>query len=134
MKKNKKQILFPILPLGILSFILDCILNYITGGNESSIEYTEATAAIGGVIISAVGAGVSMFQSKKNREAAQEFSQAQLEEQKQQLEENIRQTETQMGRLKEQYLKVLGALEFAAIQKQEAEGSTDSTISEDVTS
>ena len=59
---------------------------------------------------------------------------AQLEEQKQQLEENIRQTETQMGRLKEQYLKVLGALEFAAIQKQEAEGSTDSTISEDVTS
>ena len=62
---------------------------------------------------------------------------AQLEEQKQQLEENIRQTEAQMGRLKEQYLKVLGALEFAAIQKQEAEGttdSTDSTDSEDVTS
>mgnify|MGYP003138089593 CR=1 FL=1 len=59
---------------------------------------------------------------------------AQLEEQKQQLEENIRQTEAQMGRLKEQYLKVLGALEFAAIQKQEAEGTTDSTDSEDVTS
>ena len=59
---------------------------------------------------------------------------AQLEEQKQQLEENIRQTETQMGRLKEQYLKVLGALEFAAIQKQEAEGTTDSTNSEDVAS
>ena len=60
---------------------------------------------------------------------------AQLEEQKQQLEDNIRQTEAQMGRLKEQYLKVLGALEFAAIQKQEAEGTTDdSTIPEDVTS
>ena len=60
---------------------------------------------------------------------------AQLEEQKQQLEENIRQTEAQMGRLKEQYLKVLGALEFAAIQKQEAEGTeTDATIPEDVTS
>ena len=60
---------------------------------------------------------------------------AQLEEQKQQLEENIRQTETQMGRLKEQYLKVLGALEFAAIQKQEAEGTeTDATIPEDVPS
>ena len=58
----------------------------------------------------------------------------QLQEQKESLEENIRQTETQMGRLKEQYLKVLGALEFAAIQKQEAEGSTDSTDSEDVTS
>ena len=59
---------------------------------------------------------------------------AELEEQKQQLEENIRQTETQMSRLKEQYLKVLGALEFAAIQKQEAEGTTDSTDSEDVAS
>ena len=59
----------------------------------------------------------------------------QLQEQKQQLEENIRQTEVQMGRLKEQYLKVLGALEFAAIQKQEAEGTeTDATIPEDVTS
>jgi len=58
----------------------------------------------------------------------------QLQDQKQQLEENIRQTETQMGRLKEQYLKVLGALEFAAIQKQEAEGTTDSTDSEDVAS
>ena len=58
----------------------------------------------------------------------------QLQDQKQSLEENIRQTEAQMSRLKEQYLKVLGALEFAAIQKQEAEGSTDSTDSEDVTS
>ena len=58
----------------------------------------------------------------------------QLQEQKQQLEDNIRQTESQMGRLKEQYLKVLGALEFAAIQKQEAEGTTDSTDSEDVAS
>ena len=59
----------------------------------------------------------------------------QLQDQKQQLEDNIRQTETQMGRLKEQYLKVLGALEFAAIQKQEAEGAeTDTTIPEDVTS
>ena len=59
----------------------------------------------------------------------------QLQDQKQQLEDNIRQTETQMGRLKEQYLKVLGALEFAAIQKQESENSTDdSTTTEDVTS
>ena len=59
----------------------------------------------------------------------------QLQDQKQQFEENIRQTETQMGRLKEQYLKVLGALEFAAIQKQEAEGTeTDATIPEDVAS
>ena len=59
----------------------------------------------------------------------------QLQDQKQQLEDNIRQTEAQMGRLKEQYLKVLGALEFAAIQKQETEGTTnDSTPTEDVTS
>jgi len=58
----------------------------------------------------------------------------QLKDQRQELEENIRQTETQMARLKEQYLKVLGALEFASIQKQEAEGTTDSTDSEDVAS
>ena len=59
----------------------------------------------------------------------------QLQDQKTRLEENIRQTEAQMSKLKEQYLKVLGALEFAAIQKQEAESSTDdSTTTEDVTS
>tara|TARA_Y100001938_G_C7969322_1_gene368498 strand:- start:9 stop:215 length:207 start_codon:yes stop_codon:yes gene_type:complete len=43
----------------------------------------------------------------------------QLVNQKQQLEDNIRQTELQLSRLKEQYLKVLGALEFAEIQKQQ---------------
>ena len=58
----------------------------------------------------------------------------QLQDQKQSLEENIRQTEAQMSRLKEQYLKVLGALEFAAIQKQEAKGTEDLTESEAVTS
>ena len=59
----------------------------------------------------------------------------QLQDQKTSLEENIRQTEAQMSKLKEQYLKVLGALEFAAIQKQESENSTDdSTTTEDVTS
>ena len=59
----------------------------------------------------------------------------QLQDQRQSLEENIRQTESQMAKLKEQYLKVLGALEFAAIQKKEAEGTeTDTIIPEDVTS
>ncbi len=43
----------------------------------------------------------------------------QLVDQKQQLEDNIRQAESQLSRLKEQYLKVLGALEFAEIQKQQ---------------
>ena len=43
----------------------------------------------------------------------------QLVDQKQHLEDNIRQTESQLSRLKEQYLKVLGALEFAEIQKQQ---------------
>jgi hypothetical protein len=45
----------------------------------------------------------------------------QLKDQRTEIETNIRQTETQLGRLKEQYLKILGALEFAAIQKQESE-------------
>tara|TARA_B100000131_G_scaffold306667_1_gene333995 strand:+ start:441 stop:650 length:210 start_codon:yes stop_codon:yes gene_type:complete len=59
----------------------------------------------------------------------------QLQDQKKQLEDNIRQTEAQMGRLKEQYLKVLGALEFAEIQKQEVENTANNSITpEDVTS
>ena len=59
----------------------------------------------------------------------------QLQEQKQQLEDNIRQSEAQMSRLREQYLKVLGALEFAAIQKQEAASTeADDTTTEDVAS
>ena len=59
----------------------------------------------------------------------------QLQDQKKQLEDNIRQTEAQMGRLKEQYLKVLGALEFAEIQKQEVENAANNSITpEDVTS
>ena len=45
----------------------------------------------------------------------------QLQEQQENLENNIRQTEAQLSRLKEQYLKVLGALEFASIQKQQSE-------------
>ena len=59
----------------------------------------------------------------------------QLQDQKKQLEDNIRQTEAQMGRLKEQYLKALGALEFAEIQKQEVESAANNSITpEDVTS
>ena len=59
----------------------------------------------------------------------------QLQEQKQTLEDNIRQSEVQMSRLREQYLKVLGALEFAAIQKQEAASTeADDTTTEDVAS
>ncbi len=45
----------------------------------------------------------------------------QLLDQKEQLEGDIRQTEARLSRLKEQYLKVLGALEFSTIQKQQAE-------------
>jgi len=45
----------------------------------------------------------------------------QLLDQKEQLEGDIRQTEATLTRIKEQYLKVLGALEFSAIQKQHTE-------------
>ena len=43
----------------------------------------------------------------------------QLADQKQQLEDNIRQTESQLSRLKEQYLKVIGGVEISEIQKQQ---------------
>lgn len=52
----------------------------------------------------------------------------QLVDQRNQLESDVRQTEAQLSRLKEQYLKVLGALEFAAIQKQQVEEANTSKI------
>ena len=52
----------------------------------------------------------------------------QLVDQRNQLESDVRQTEAQLTRLKEQYLKVLGALEFAAIQKQQVEEAKASKI------
>ena len=55
----------------------------------------------------------------------------QLIDQRNQLDENIRQLEGQLSKVKEQYLKVLGALEFAAIQKQHEEAAN---IQEDGTS
>ena len=50
----------------------------------------------------------------------------QLLDQKAQLENDLRQLETQLARIKEQYLKVLGALEFAAIQKQQSAANSSS--------
>jgi hypothetical protein len=52
----------------------------------------------------------------------------QLVDQRNQLESDVRQTEAQLTRIKEQYLKVLGALEFAAIQKQQVEETNASKI------
>ena len=51
----------------------------------------------------------------------------QLLDQKEQLEGDIRQTEATLSRIKEQYLKVLGALEFSAIQKQQAEDAVNTS-------
>ena len=51
----------------------------------------------------------------------------QLLYQKEQLEGDIRQTEATLSRIKEQYLKVLGALEFSAIQKQQAEDAVNTS-------
>tara|TARA_R100001082_G_scaffold69575_1_gene39528 strand:- start:3183 stop:3392 length:210 start_codon:yes stop_codon:yes gene_type:complete len=50
----------------------------------------------------------------------------QLQGQRAQLEAQIQDLETKLMRAKEGYLKVLGALEFAAIQAQQAGDSTDS--------
>ena len=60
-----------------------------------------------------------MFFQMADEQAVAKSLAEQLVDQKQQLEDNIRQTESQLSRLKEQYLKVLGALEFAEIQKQQ---------------
>ena len=54
----------------------------------------------------------------------------QLQEQRESLETQIRDLEAQLMKTKEGYLKVLGAQEFSAIQKQQAETSTESTPTE----
>ena len=54
----------------------------------------------------------------------------QLQDQKEQLETQIKELEAQLMRTKEGYLKVLGALEFSAIQKQQAEAATTETTTE----
>ena len=54
----------------------------------------------------------------------------QLQDQKDQLETQIKELETQLMRSKEGYLKILGALEFSAIQKQQAEAASTETTTE----
>ena len=54
----------------------------------------------------------------------------QLQEHRQQLETQIKELEAQLMRSKEGYLKILGAQEFSAIQKQQAEAATTETTTE----
>jgi hypothetical protein len=79
MKQNKKQITYPILPVAVLVLILD----YIVGG-QSNPEIIQASAAIAAVAVSAVAVGVSAYQASKNREAAEDFSEQALAEQRKQ--------------------------------------------------
>ena len=51
----------------------------------------------------------------------------QLQDQRNQLETQIRELEAQLMRTKEGYLKILGAQEFSAIQKQQAESESTTT-------
>ena len=51
----------------------------------------------------------------------------QLIVQKSTLETSIQQSEVNLTKLKEQYLKVLGALEFADLQKKQAEAVANDT-------
>ena len=51
----------------------------------------------------------------------------QLQDQREQLETQIKELEAQLMRTKEGYLKVLGAQEFSAIQKQQSEQESTTT-------
>jgi hypothetical protein len=51
----------------------------------------------------------------------------QLQDQRESLESQIKQGEADLMRLKEGYLKILGAQEFSAIQKQQAEKESTTT-------
>ena len=54
----------------------------------------------------------------------------QLQDQRDHLETTIKDLEAQLMRSKEAYLKVLGAQEFSAIQKQQAESAATETTTE----
>ena len=54
----------------------------------------------------------------------------QLQDQRNQLETQIKELEAQLMRSKEAYLKILGAQEFSAIQKQQAEAASTETTPE----
>ena len=54
----------------------------------------------------------------------------QLQDQRESLESQIKQGEAELMRLKEGYLKILGAQEFSAIQKQQAEAASTETTTE----
>ena len=54
----------------------------------------------------------------------------QLQDQRNNLETQIKELESQLMRAKESYLKVLGAQEFSAIQKQQAEEASTETTTE----
>ena len=51
----------------------------------------------------------------------------QLQDQREGLEAQIQQLETQLMRSKEAYLKILGAQEFSAVQKQQAASAENTT-------
>ena len=55
-----------------------------------------------------------------------------LQDQRNQLETQIKELEAQLMRNKEAYLKVLGAQEFSAIQKQQAEAAATENTTEGV--
>jgi predicted nucleic acid-binding Zn-ribbon protein len=54
----------------------------------------------------------------------------QLQDQREQLETTIKDLEAQIMRAKEAYLKILGAQEFSAIQKQQAAAAEENTTTE----
>jgi len=56
----------------------------------------------------------------------------QLQDQRDQLETQIKDLESQLMRSKEAYLKILGAQEFSAIQKQQAEAASTENTTEAV--
>ena len=56
----------------------------------------------------------------------------QLQDQRVQLETQIKELEAQLMRSKEAYLKILGAQEFSAIQKQQAEAASTENTTEAV--
>ena len=120
---KEKQIIFPIVPIGILLYILDF------STNDLVIQATAAIAAVAAVTVAAVGTGVSMYQASKNNRAAERFSAQQAAEQakqqaileKQKEEYKNLEFKNQYAGMENQFANMENVFEDLTVNQQQAE-------------
>jgi hypothetical protein len=120
---KEKQIIFPIVPIGILLYILDF------STNDLVIQASAAIAAVAAVTVAAVGTGVSIYQANKNNQAAERFSAQQAAEQakqqaileKQKEEYKNLEFKNQYAGMENQFANMENVFEDLTVNQQQAE-------------